>query len=230
MYVTVLANVVFVTGKETYNTNCVMKKLYIVTIIWGLLFPILMDAQTIYHYQKVATVDPTNGIKKEFYGQDYLHIIFDGNNTLWVVNEKGEKQKNNIPKDTYDWSYSSIGARGKYIYESRGNGLNVFHCKFGMRRTHKTTNWYYLGSIRQGWNAGDYVDDIYNDDYIYVSDDKHKINTRFKKSTWVSEIQTGMGGLPYQGGHSEDRYGDIDVYELYDTDEKGSIPSSTSSL
>lgn len=218
-----LAVVVFVTGKEVYNTIRRMKKLFTLTVIWGLLFPVIMDAQTIYHYKKVAIVDPNTGVKEQYYGEKYIHIIYDGN-AVWLVDEKGKKMYGEPPKDTYDISYSNIGSNGKFKFESRENGFNVYHCVYGYRQIYKTSNSY--GGVF-GWKAGDSSEHITKDDYLYVSDDKRKINTRFRENVWVSKVETGVGGIPYIGGHYENRYKNIDVYEFYDTDEKSSLPSTT---
>lgn len=195
-----------------------------VTVILTLLFSVLMEAQTIYHYKKVACVNPNTGVKEQYYGKEYLHIIYERNSAL-LVSEKGEGKRNSIPEDTYQMSYTGIGTDGKFELESRENGFNVYHCYHGYRSIHKTSNPY--GGI-YSWRAGDSSDHITTDDYLYISEDRRKINTRFKKLIFVPKTEVGVGGILYQGGSYEKRYGDIDVYELYDTDEKSSMPSTKS--
>lgn len=175
-----------------------------------------VSAQTIYHYKKVAVVNPSTGEKKSansnysIYAPNCIHIIFESNNKIWDVKEDGEKGDDFIPAEDPYYTYRIVGHNGQYKYESSENGISVYHCFYGYEAIHTTSSPGINGFM--SWNRGDSVKHIIQDSYYYVSGNRQKINKRCKEMTF----------------NGSEVWGEIYVYELFDTDEKGALPTKKS--
>lgn len=164
-----------------------------------------INAQTIYHYQKVADVNPDTGEKTAdrgtAAGDRYLHIIFYSNgHILQKVDENGVKDKDFVDGEIKSIGFGLSGAlhyysgnrnAGEYSLIKNENNILTY------KHYHEDT------AVTPPTNAS-YT--IKNTFYIYLSSDKKRINLYCPPNNSFK--------------------GWIKVYELYDTDEVGSIPQS----
>lgn len=213
--------VALVTEKENYNIHCHMKNLFTVTIILGLLFPIVMDAQTIYHYKVVATADKKKQIREPYYGERYVHIIFSGNNAC-IVNERGimrssetRDEKSIIP--SFGPTVARIvsyegGAQDKFVFQYKENGMLIYICHY-----HEVYRYKYDEPYTHQWRAGDISRDYEHKKYLYVSEDRTKANL--------------VEPLPYEGctGNYYSKGKEIEILELFDTDDKSALQETKES-
>lgn len=90
-----------------------------------------INAQTIYHYQKVANVNPDTGEKTAYYGNAKLHCIFSSNGyVLQEVHENGVKYEDF--KDGFDpisgftTYYSGNRNPGEYSFVKKENSILTY--------------------------------------------------------------------------------------------------------
>lgn len=169
-----------------------------------------INAQTIYHYQKVANVKPDTGEKTAYYGNAKLHCIFSSNGyVLQEVHENGVKYEDF--KDGFDpisgftTYYSGNRNSGEYSFVKKENSILTYKHYSEKKLVKKIPQSIYPNILNL---PNDITNTTTSTFYIYLSEDRSRLNhyrPALKQYNLPAE---------YEG------------YELYDTDEASSIPKS----
>ena len=169
-----------------------------------------INAQTIYHYQKVANVNPDTGEKTAYYGKSKIHVIFYSNGRiLQKVDENGVKYEDF--KDGFDPTsgsttyYSGNRNSGEYSFVKKENSILTYKHYSETKLVKKVPQSIYPNLLNL---PSDITNTTISTLYIYLSEDRSRLN-HYRPAL-------KQYNLPAE----------YEVYELYDTDDAGSIPQS----
>lgn len=161
-----------------------------------------LNAQTVYHYKKVAYVDLKTEEKVSTSGSD-LHVIFTPSMAC-LCSEDGEikEEEKELNIENSVLTERKYGNQYHFNFVRSENGMNVYSAHYyHFEERHASVNKYV---------SADYtVNDIDTYKYLYVSSDKQRINVA---SDTKKMREKGKSGRVY-------------IYELYDSNPVGSAHS-----